>query len=434
MTQRHRTSFVLFLVLVVAACASATKRLNQGVEAEADGDYAQAASRYIDALGKDRSLVDAREALFAVWDSVLAQGLRNSDRFSLQQDFLAAADEIRALDWMLANAGDVGAALPTDPDYVELRRLALDRAIQALVALADVQRGEARWDAARSSYRRIRADYDPQPEQRQASIEAEADVLLDWSRAEAMDGRFRASYLRAAEAMELSDQLPAALVDASMELQQQALTRGLKVLAVFPVETTAEMPTVVLPELAAQLTDVLDLEHWRRPPYFVAVADPAAVRQATRRLSPPGLPLRPGRVLAAVGADFGALLQVTSVGMVEEDVKSLVVDGRTRDQRRATYRVEEGRALYTATVRVTLFHGDGLVMQAFEVRDSQAGRFERGVYGGDPQNLDLTRGERRLFDVEDQRLQRSAAVEELIGKLAQNVSSGVFDRVLRRIP
>lgn len=434
MTKRHRASFVLFSVLVVAACASAMKRLHQGVEAEADGDYAQAASRYIDALKKDRTLVEAREALFAVWDSVLAQGLRNSDGLSRQQDFLAAADEILALDWMLVNAGDAGVALPIDPDYAERRRLALDRAIQALVALADVQRGEARWDAARSSYRRIRSDYDPQPEQRQASIEAEADVLLDWSGAEAMDGRFRASYLRAAEAMEMSDQLPAALVDSSMELQQQALTQGLKVLAVFPVEVTAEMPTVVLPELVAELTDVLDLEHWRQPPYFVAVADPAAVRQATRRMSPPGLPLRPGRVLAAVGADFGALLQVTEVGVTEEDVKSRDVAGRTRNQRRATYRVEEGRALYTATVLVTLFHGNGLVMETFEVRHRRAARFERGVYGGDPQNLELTRGERRLFDVEEQRLQRSAAVDELIGRLAQEVSSGVFDRVLRQIP
>jgi hypothetical protein len=56
------------------------------------------------------------------------------------------------------------------------------------------------------------------------------------------------------------------------------------------------------------------------------------------------------------------------------------------------------------------------------------------VYGGDPQNLDLSRGERRLFDPQEQRLQRGASVEELVANLAKDLAEGVFDRVLRRIP
>jgi hypothetical protein len=83
---------------------------------------------------------------------------------------------------------------------------------------------------------------------------------------------------------------------------------------------------------------------------------------------------------------------------------------------------------------VTLFHGDGLEMDHFQAQADRAGRFERGVYGGDPQNLDLSRAERRLFDPQEQRIQRAATVEEVVADLAEDVAGGVFQRVLTRIP
>ncbi|HKJ02489.1 MAG TPA: hypothetical protein VJ997_08545, partial [Longimicrobiales bacterium] len=140
------------------------------------------------------------------------------------------------------------------------------------------------------------------------------------------------------------------------------------------------------------------------------------------------------RILDAVGADFGALLEITDVQVAEDDVKSRNVAGRTRDGRRADYRVEQGRAHHTVTVRVTLLHGDGLEMDSFQAHADRVGHFERGVYGGDPQNLDLSRAERRLFDPQEQRIQRAETVEKLVAELAGEVASGVFQRVLRRIP
>jgi len=404
--------------LALAACASAGKRLEQGREAEARGDFVEASSRYVDALEKDPSLTEARSALLTAWDAALASGLRASARWEGQGDLVAAADEFRTLDRLRSDAGSVGVVLATPDDYASRRRAAFDGAITALTTLAQMLRDQERWGDARSAYRRIRNGYDPSVGQRQ----------------EALDGRFQASYRLATDALAVSDQLPATLVDAATDLREQALSRGLRVLAVFPVESTSEVPGDALPEVGAQLSDVLDLEHWRRPPYFVAVADPAAVRRATRRLSPPGVPLRPGRILDAVGADFGALVQITDIQVVEDEVKSRTVAGRTRDGRRATYRLEEGRVRYAVTARITLFHGDGLEMDNFQAQADRTGRFERGVYGGDPQNLDLSRGERRLFDPGEQRVQRGATVEGLVAKLAEEVAEGVFDRVLRRIP
>ena len=424
---------ILAAVLTLAACASAGKRLEQGAEAEARGDYVLAASRYIDALEKDGGLTEARRALLTAWDSAAASGLRNAERWERQVDYLAAADEFRTLDRIHARAADIGVVLPPPADYASRRRAAFDNSITALADLGEIQRSQQRWGEARSAYRRIH-DYDPSPSQRQDALEAEADALLDWSGDEALNERFQSSYRLATEALAVSDRLPATLVDAATVLQEQALSMGIRILAVFPVEATSEVHPDLLPELEAQLTDVLDLDHWRRPPSFVAVADPAAVRMATRRLSPPGVPLRPARILDAVAADFGALLQITDVQVVEEDVKSRDVAGRTREGRRATYRIEEGRARYRVTVSVTLFRGDGREMDTFHADAERTGRFERGVYGGDPQNLDLSRGERRLFDPQELRLQRGASVDELVADLAEELAGGVFTRVLRRIP
>jgi hypothetical protein len=96
--------------------------------------------------------------------------------------------------------------------------------------------------------------------------------------------------------------------------------------------------------------------------------------------------------------------------------------------------VEEGRARYTVTVKVTLFRTDGTELETFVTSSDRTGRFERGVYGGDPQNLDLSRGERRIFDPQEQRAARSSTVEDLVADLAGKLAGGVFDRVLRRIP
>ena len=427
-------SLLVFAMVALTACASAGKRLEQGAEAEARGNYAEAALRYIEALEKDATLREAREALLRAWDSALADGLREAALWQDQSDDVAAADEFRTLEMIRANASAVGVPLAAPTDYPELRRAAFDGAIAALTDMAVAQRNLERWRDARSAYRRIRDDYDPSPSQRQDAIEGEVEVLLDWSGAEAMNERYQSSYRLATEALGVSNQIPSTLVNAATDLQERALGQGLRVLAVFPVEIVSDLPARHLPELGAQLTDVLDRDHWRRPPYFVAVADPAAVRQATRRMSPPGVPLRPGRILDAVGADFGALLQVTDVQVVEDNLKRREVTARTRDGRRATYHVEEGRASYTVIMKVTLFYGDGLEMESFQARSTESGRFERGVYGGDPQNLDIPRGERRLFDRRELQVQRGAVVDDLVSDLAGDVAGGVFDRVLRRIP
>ena len=431
---RHSLVALLGITLAVAqGCASAGKRLEQGAEAQARGDWGEAASRYLDALEKDPTLASARDALLVAWDSVSERGLARAEGLSPDAP-VAAAQEFLVLDGLRGRAAGLGVTLQVPDGYTGLRRGALDRAIDDLHRQAEILRGQERWEEARGRYRRARSDFDPSPLQRRESLEAEADLLLDWSGADALEGRFRASYAHAEEALGLSGQLPDAMVESAADLKERALARGVRVLAVFPLETTSEAQEDLLPELEAQLTDALDADHWRRPPYFLAVVDPAHARRIVRRISPAGTALRPQRILDELGADFGALIQITRTTVVEEDLKAREVTARTRDGRRATYRIEEGRARHTVHAEVTLFDAAGREMDRFGSEASRSARFQRAVYGGDPQQLDLPRGERRLFDVAEQRAQRASAVAELVSALAEDLAGGVFERVVRRIP
>lgn len=424
---------VVLLLALAGGCASAGKRLEQGREAEARGDWSGAASRYVDALEKDAALSGAREALLVAWDSALALGARRASG-STGGDPLAAAAELRRLDAIRARAAEMRVALAVPDTWGELRRATFDGAIAALMRSAEGHRRDARWRDARAAYQRIRRDFEPSPVQRRASLDAEAAAVVDQAGAEATAGRFRAAYELTVEALGVSNQLPAEIVEAATELQRRAIASGLKVLAVFPVESTADVRRASLADLNAQLSDILDAEYWPRPPFFVAVGEPARVRQITRRLTPPGAALDVRRVLDEVGGDFGALVTLTALQAVERDVKASTRSARTRDGRTLSYALEDGRIEYTLVAEVTLFDAAGRALETFTERNQRGESFRRARYDGDFEELDLTRSERLLFNPGEERRQRAALQQSLLSGIAGDVARGAFERVVRRIP
>ncbi len=423
------------MALVAAtACASAGKRLEQGLDAEARGDWYGAALRYADALEKDPRMEEARRGLYVAGDSAIVQGLRRSEDRSVAGDPVGGADEIRRLDALLARGRSVGASIPVPDTYDAVRRDAFDAAVQGLMDDAEALRAEARWGDARGAYVRIRTDFEPSAEQARSSLDAEAGLLLAWAEAEAADGRFRAAYARAGEALAISGPIPRDVADAATDLQERALADGLRVLAVFPVGSTAEVRGAAEADLEGQLSDILELDHWRRPPLFVAVADPVAVRQTTRRLLPPGVPFRPGRVLDEVGADFGALVELTRLEVTEHDVTSSTRSTRTRQGRPASYSVEQGQVRYVIEATITIFDERGVQIGSSTARVNESARFERASYRGDPRDLELSRGEQLLFDVAALRQRRAEIEAGLMAELAPDVADDVFREVVRRIP
>lgn len=422
------------LLVAAGACASAGKRLEQGMEAEAGGDYHLAVSRYIQALEKDPALAEAREGLMTAWDAALAEGLAFAGEALDAGKPTEAAGEFRALDGLVRRARGVRVDLPTPADYDARRREALDAAVADLMADGERLRGERRWRDAGEAYRRVVDDMDPSPPQRRAALDARAEALVEWAEDDFLAGRNRAAFLRAGEALDVAPEIPAEVADAAGALQERALSSGLRVLAVFPVGSTAEVRRASLSELDAQLSDVLETEHWRRPPLFVAVADPARVRQVTRRFSPPGSTLKAGRVLEELAADFGALVELVELTAEERDVRTSSRQARTRDGRAVTYTVEDGRIRYTLVAEVTLFDERGVRMDSFRARRAVDDDFRRARYGGDFEELDLSRGERLLFNPGEERRVRALLQESALGALAEETAAGIWERVVSRIP
>lgn len=433
---RHRTLllFAALLAATLTGCASAGKRLEQGQEAEARGDYHTAVSRYIQALEKDATLAEARASLLAAWDAALASGLAFADEALADGDAEGAAEEFLALDGLLADAAAVGVRLGTPPEYDGRRRASLDAAIEANLDRADVLRRDGRWRDAGEAYRRVLDDLDPDPAQRRAALDAQAEALLEWAEDDEAEQRFRAAFLRAGEALQVSPELPADVADAATRLQERALSAGLRVLAVFPVGSTEAVRRAALTDLEGQLSDLLETEHWRRPPLFVGVADPATVRQTTRRLSPPGTELRPRRLLDELGADFGALVELVALEAEETDLRATTREARTRRGEAASYVVEEGRIRYALVAEITLFDERGSRIDSFHARHSADERFRRARTDGDFESLDLGQAERLLFNPGEERRQRAQLQAGLIEEMAREIGAGIFERVVRRIP
>lgn len=423
-------------VLYAGACASAGKRLEQGVELESEGRYREAAFRYVDALEKDDTLSEARGRLRVAVDSVVVQGLRSARTHAVRGEAVRSAEAYLSLDEVMAKVRGVGIQPTLPGDFARERRDALDGAIQALMDEGAQARSDERWEEGRNAYQRILRDFEPDAEQAGRTLAAQSDHLVAWATAANEDGRHQAAFQLAASALELNDTAQRT-VHAVTAIQEEALARGTRLLVTFPVSARAQVGSPAGAPLATELSDMLELEYWRRPPPFVAVADPVVVRQAIRRRGNArraSSPAETQRVLDDLGADFGALVELSEITQSELGVRRSQKETRTRKGQTVHYFVEKGRVRYEGSANVIIIDDRGNEIAEFQRRASHTGRFERGVYEGNVANLELSRNEARLFDRDLIRQQYQVVEEALLAELAQELGPAVFSRVLSRIP
>ena len=440
----------LLLTLLLSACASAGDRLEQGLEAEAYGRWYQAANRYIEALEKDAQMEEARDRLLEVGDSAITQSLQATEVRLQTRDAVGAGEEYHRMDRLLARARTVGVRLPTPGDYNETRRAAFDSAIDELMALGAENHRRGQWGAGRQAFVRLRNDFEPNTDQRRRSAQAESHLLLSWAMAEEEAYRFRSAFGLAEEAVEVGAQgagpdtadnpidaatgAPIDLAHSARDLQDRAVAAGTVGVVVFPVTKASELEGRGETDPAQLLSDVLELDHWRLPPLFIAVADPVIVRTVTRRITPPGTLLRPERIMDELAAEFGILIDITTLTMSERNVRQRARTGRTQRGTAAAYTEEEGTLRYEVFAQVLILDRDGREVEEFPVSENESGPFQRGVYEGDPRNLDLSRSEARLFDPVVLAQQRAVIEDALMAQLAEGIADQVFRRVLNRIP
>ncbi len=446
---RIRNLTSLCLVVLLSSCASATDRLQEGMEAEAYGQWYRAADRYIEALEKDAQLTEARDRLMEVGDSALTESLEASEARVLAGNTVAASEEYRRMDRLLARARAVGVRVPAPADYAETRRARFDAAIEELLAEGRDASQRGQWGTGRRALIRARSDFEANPDQRRKSFASEAHLLLDWALAEEGRRGFRRAFGLAEEAMAASAQAQAGaaagpgnpespdldeLNRTAADLQDRALSMGTLGTVVFPITQTPDLQGLGETNVTQLLSDILELDYWRHPPLFVAVPDPVLVRTVTRRLTPRGLTLRPERVLEELGAEFGVLIELVHFTISEEDLRHQTRNTRTDRGTATTFVEEEGTLRYEVHAQILIVDRYGRDLEDFLVTQQEDGPFQRGIYEGDPRTLDLSRSQVRLFDPVTQAQQRAEIEETLLAQLAEKIADQVFGKVLNRIP
>ena len=430
------SSVLLCLALAVSGCASASDRLAEGIELQNEGRYLEAAYRYADAVDKDDELVQARELFVAVSDTAVMLAMKSADDLVGAGDPIRAAEAFRRTDALFARGREVGVGLTPPADYNQLRRQSFDDAIDGLMQYAASVAADGELRDAQRALRRARSDFGASSAQREASVAAEIDLLLDWAEYDLGDRYYKAAFARAGEAVDLQSPPTRGTVRRADDIRNEALDLGMVRIAILPLTSRSDVRDSVGSHYQDELSDNLEIDYWVTPPPFVAVANSALVRREARDAASGGRPLNArqvSRVMDAVGSDLGALIEVTYVSMTDQNVRRTSAWARKRDGELVHWTLERGRYVLEVRAEVIVVDRDGDELERFVESGRETGGFERGVYGENPRELQLSSNESRYFDpdlLEKQRAEvQQAALEELAEQLADRLFREVIDRV-----
>ena len=324
MAKTPRRLFLALPLLFTMACASAADRFNEGLELQAQGRYMEAAYRYADAVEKDATLQEARDRLLIVGDSAVMLALEQSDYLDGRGEPVEAAREFLSIDRLMSRIRSVGMRLPEPGGYRVARQTAFERAIDWYMTEGEDASGEGRWEDAIRAFASARGDFSPTPDQREASFDAQTRVIIDWAEVELADRRPRAAYGIAERALSVRRSTPRPIVLEVSDLQDRALAMGTVVLAALPISATGRVRDVVGAELEIALDERMESGHWRDAPPFVAMADATILRREVRGLLRGVIPQSPalvGRALNLIGADYGVMVEITSITIADQGVE-----------------------------------------------------------------------------------------------------------------
>lgn len=432
----RRAAFVAALVplALAGACMSAGKRYEQGLTLEARGRPAEAARRYIDALRRDPSLVDARARLQETGGQAVDQYLAEARAAADAGAHADAAEDLLRLDALRRDAAAVSTELPVFAEYAQYRRDVLDRAIEDAVDRSAALAESGRFGDALGGLEHI-GRWQPSPEQRRAADDARLATYVDWMGAEGAAGRHRAAFQVGERAVQaLGRQFPG--MERIVEAQQYAIDEGTLRVAVLPIQALERSERHLPASFLRNVEDELEGGAWARPPAFVEVIDPVEVRREARRYGRTDM-MRTGeasRIGRSVGADLVVTVEIDSIGFTDSDTRTERRAVRTREGADTAFTVRSGRRQAWATVRYVVIDVDGSrIITREEVQPEASRTFREGDFTGDWRQLLLSDEDRRLFNAAERDDARGDLMRELGRALPPVLSRAVFDGVLSQV-
>ncbi len=190
-------------------------------------------------------------------------------------------------------------------------------------------------------------------------------------------------------------------------------------------------------KLANDVETALQQGPWRQPPAFVQMHEPLTVRDLVEDaglLTGEYRPATLALILRLAEADYAAYLQLMDSSATEFDVRTKTETAKTRDGRNATFVREEGKRRIQAQARVVIADTYGNEITDVIVSGTGTAPFARGVYDGDPRQLNLGAKQVDLFDHFTLEAQKQAAREALAYDLSANIAGAVFQPTLDQVP
>lgn len=428
--------FVLAILgLSLMGCATTKKRYERGVDLESQGRYAEAARHYIDVLKRDRDWEGAADRLATVGAQAIDVYLTEAETAERARNFERAANILQRIDALRREARAVDVLLAVPDDYANYQARLVEQAITSLIARGEAAEQQNDWREALKAYNRVQDRYDLPTEQYQAIQESKVRVHTHWAEQLLAQEAYRDAFDRAQAAIDVFSPNHST-VQAALRVQDEAVAAGTRYVAHLPLWQTEQVARTLPGGFLEALNDDLMLDYWTQPPLFIASVDPVAVRRELRRLRfdrtliTRNQAVEIGRVLET---DYVVVAELTSFKRTERDVK----------ERRRGVKTKGRNALDTAFVEVDFVveleaEVEYRVIDATtrerigerRVRGTANERFKIGQYPGNPEDLDLSSRQRRLFDTAEQDQIERALEETLIDDLAAQLAQAAHDLIL----
>jgi hypothetical protein len=439
-----RWLFILSIVLPAIGCVSTKDRYEKAQALTVEGRYAEATRYYVRVLREEPGWSDARNELQAVGQRAIDRLMDDAERAADEGRFESAVGALDALDALRASTASVEVVLAVPDAYETFRREMVRAAADMLIEEARRAEEAGDWPAAVDAYEGAR-QYVQREERLTMLDRAQARAFLRWSEDDMDRSHFRAAYEHADAALGLVGGAHALATEAQA-LQRTAVERGTRVVAFLPLwrvrGATAALPAFFRDELNA----VLQYDYWSAPPLFIASADPIATRRALRRAELHRAALTASEAAETgrrLGTDFVVAGELVAFASTENNLEETVHPARMRVRgatgqgaagRDTSYVIQAFEFALEATVAYRIVDvRTGRIVERVEETVRHEGARRRGVFAGDPRQLDLTGSERSLFDRDDQRAAEREIENQLVDRLAAELADDVFGRLLRQI-